>query len=243
MPSRAGRSARGLGSGRRGDSGGRGGEGGHRRPPPRPLGSPRGPAPPPAPRGARRVSLQLPSGATACDPERSGGPAGGSEASGLRGAGGGQARGAPLWRTPGGRARCTVSRPGGCRRGRADGRGRRRPAGSWRERRAGRLPSVQTTAPTTAPLPRLHAQLAKRRVTAAGPLARGCPVELFLKGMASVSSLKDVSWRGSWGAPKAIKKLFETKQFLALQPSQLSTSSLILRRLSQPGTFWVEDET
>lgn len=34
MPSRAGRSARGLGSGRGGDAGGRGGEGGHRRPSP-----------------------------------------------------------------------------------------------------------------------------------------------------------------------------------------------------------------
>lgn len=69
------------------------------------------------------------------------------------------------------------------------------------------------------------------------------PRGTFLERVASVCSLKDVSWRGFWGAPKAIKKLFETKQFLALQSSQLSTSSSILRLLSQPGTFWVEDET
>lgn len=49
----------------------------------------------------------------------------------------------------------------------------------------------------------LHAQLAKRRVTAAGPLALGCPVELFLKGMASVCSLRDVSWRGLFGGSES----------------------------------------
>lgn len=184
----------------RGDTGGRGGEGGLRHPPPSsPEPSGAGSAP-----GATRSSASPPSaplwgGGLRPGAERSGGPAGMERGLGAEGG----------WRRPGPR-RAVLEDPGGPSTvrgppaGRVDGRGRRRrPAGSWRERGAGPLPSVQTTAPTAAPLPGLHAQLAKRRVTAAGPLARGCPVELFLKGTASVCSLKDVSWRGFFGGSES----------------------------------------
>lgn len=201
MPSRAGRSARGLGSGRGGDAGGRGGEGGHRRPSPVLSGALGGRLRPRRHAELAESPFSSPLGRRPATRSGAAAPRGGSEASGrVGGAGGGQARCAPLWRTPGDRAWCAVPQPGRCRCRRAGGRGRRRrPVGSWRERGAGPLPSVQTTAPTAARLSGLHAQLAKRRVTAAGPLARGCPVELFLKGMASVCSLRDVSWRGFFG--------------------------------------------
>lgn len=191
------------------------------------------------PRRHAELPPQLPSGAAACDPERSGAaaPRGGSEASGLRGAGGGQARGVPLWRTPGGRARCAVPGPGGCRCGRAGGRTREaaaacgKLAGAWS--RPAALSSnyrADRSAAARAARSTCQAEGDRRRATRAG-VPRGTFLErdgvgLFFKG-------RFVEWI-FWGAPKAIKKLFETKQFVALQPSQLSTSSLSLRRLFQP---------
>lgn len=149
MPSRAGRSARGLGSGRGGTPGGAAGKADTAaRPLPVLSGALGGRLRPR--RHASLPSAPLWGGGLRPGAERR--PRGeGARPRGRGEAGGGQARGAPLWRTPGDRARCAVPRPGGCRCRRAGRRGRRRrPAGSWRERGAGPLPSVQTTAPTAA---------------------------------------------------------------------------------------------
>lgn len=169
MPRRAGRPA--AGSGRAPGKVGRGAPGmrrGRRTRPPAPvfsgaLGA--GSAP-----GATRSSASVPAplGAAACDAERSGGPRGESEASGP-GSGRWPGPSRAAGEDPRSRARCAAV-PGGCRCG---GRGRRRPAGSWREHgaqpraaaRAGRLSWFQTTAPTGAPLTLLHAQLVKQRMT------------------------------------------------------------------------------
>lgn len=202
MPSRAGRSARGLGSGRGGDAGGRGGEGGHRRPSPVLSGALGGRLRPRRHAELAESPFSSPWGG-GLRPRAERRPRG--EGARPRGSGGERAAARPDARRSGGprgteHGARSLGREGVAAGGRAGGRWRRRrPVGSWRERGAGPLPSVQTTAPTAARLSGLHAQLAKRRVTAAGPLARGCPVELFLKGMASVCSLRDVSWRGFFG--------------------------------------------
>lgn len=246
MPSRAGRSARGLGSGRGGDAGGRGGEGGHRRPSPVLSGVLGGRLRPRRHAELAESPFSSPLGRRPATRSGAAAPRGGSEASGrVGGAGGGQARCAPLWRTPGDRARCAVPRPGRCCCRRAGGRtreaaaacgklagARSRPAALSSNYRADRSAAVRAARSTC------QAEGDRRRATRAG-VPRGTFLErdgvgLFFKG-------RFVAWI-FLGAPKAIKKLFETKQFLALQPSQLPTSSLILRRLSQPDT-WVEDET
>lgn len=189
MPRRAGRPA--AGSGRAPGKVGRGAPGmrrGRRTQPPAPvllgaLGA--GSAP-----GATRSSASVPAplGAAACDPERSDRPRGESEASGP-GSGRWPGPSCAAREDPRSRARRAAA-PGGCRCG---GRGRRRPVGSWREHGAqpraaagaGRLPWFQTTAPTGAPLPLLHAQLAKQRMTTP-LLVPGLPRGTFLERMALV---------------------------------------------------------
>lgn len=215
MPRRAGRPA--PGSGRAPGKVGRGAPGlrrGRRTPPPAPvlsgaLGA--GSAP-----GATRSSASVPAplGAAACDPERSGGPRGESEASGP-GSGRRPGPSRTAGEDPRGRARRAAA-PGGSRCG---GRGRRRPAGSWREHgaqpraaaRAGPLPWFQTTAPTGASLPLLHAQLVKRRMTARATRAGAAPWNFSLR-MALVRFLKDFSSRGFWGS-ESNYKLFGIKRY------------------------------
>lgn len=206
-----------MGSGP-GVGGRRGARRGRRAPPPAPVLSGAlggaGSAP-----GATRSSAGPPSaplwgGGLRPGAERSGAaaPRGGSEASGPRGAGGGQARGAPLWRTPGGQSMVRgppagrVSLRAG---GRADGRTREaaaacgKLAGAWS--RPAALSSnyrADRSAAARAARSTCQAEGDRRRATRAG-VPRGTflerdGVDLFFKG-------RFVAWI-FLGAPKAIKK-------------------------------------
>lgn len=180
----------------RGDAGGRGGEGGLRHPP----SSSREPSGAGSAPGATRSSASPPSAPLwggglrpGAERSRAAAPRGGSEASGLRGAGGGQARGTPLWRTPGGRGRCAVPGPGGCRCGRTDGQTREaaaacgKLAGAWS--RPAALSSnyrADCSAAARAARSTCQAEGDRRRATRAG-VPRGTFLErdgvgLFFKG-------------------------------------------------------------
>lgn len=180
------------GEGRRG----RGGvEGGHRRPP----ASSRGPSGRLRPRrhAGLRESPPAPRGAAACDPERSGGPRGESEAwgPGSRGAGGGQAQSRAAGEDSRGRARRAAA-PGGCRcggRGEAAACGKlagaRSPAPRGGRSRPAALVSNYCADGPERRCPCLHAQLAKQRTTARATRA-GVPHGTFLERMTLVRSLK-----------------------------------------------------
>lgn len=203
-----------MGSGP-GEGGRRGARRGRRTPPPAPSPSSREPSGAGSAPGATRVSLQLPSGAAACDPERSGGPAGRER--GL-GAGGKRAAARPEARRSGGprgteHGARSLGREGVATGGRADaggGGGLREVGGSAEPARCPqfKLPRRPQRA-VRAARSTCQAEGDRRRATRAG-VPRGTFLErdgvgLFFKG-------RFVAWI-FWGLRKQLKNYSKRSSF------------------------------